>query len=318
MRFFKRAPAPFIDRSRGNAAVGELQARLDAGDWATIEGALDAVTGEQREFLVEALTEGGDRVPWMDAWVQARPDSGTGRLMWGAQATQWAWLARSSAPASDVEAERWKPFFERLEMAEEQLQHAAAMNPRDSAPWVGLTWSGLGRSITHAEATQRWMELAERNPATEMGAAARLSYLSAKWCGSHELMWEFINERVGQAGPGSPLWFLVPMGHIEHWLADRMSGDSPVHASRYFSQPHVQDQVRAAYSNYLDSPQKGSSPNEHRHRELFACCFYLMGDRAMLKREVEKIGLGISRSPWGYLGSPLVAYASILEAASAS
>jgi hypothetical protein len=48
---------------------------------------------------------------------------------------------------------------------------------------------------------------------------------------------------------------------------------------------------------------------------MFAGCFYLMGARDLLRREMEQIGPGIQALPWGFLGSTFVAYKSVREAA---
>ena len=92
-----------------------------------------------------------------------------------------------------------------------------------------------------------------------------------------------------------------------------MAGDADVHASRYFQQPDVQKDINDAYQKYLGSPARRPSPLEPQNREMFACAFYLMGARDLLRKELEQIGPGIQTLPWGYLGAPLAAYQSVRE-----
>jgi hypothetical protein len=93
-----------------------------------------------------------------------------------------------------------------------------------------------------------------------------------------------------------------------------MAGDSPVHHSRYFEQTAVQEEIRAAHQNYFGGGHQ-LSPFERGNREWFALSFYLMRDFASLGAELDQIGPGIRRIPFGYLGGAIASYKSVSEAA---
>jgi hypothetical protein len=314
--FGKKSVQPFIDRARGDVQAASLRQSAAAEDWLAVEAALNSTTDpSRREFLVDALALDSTNLKWVDRWVLERPDQELARLLWGACAVQYAWHVRSGAAPEHVTPDRWKGFHEWLANAEEQLRHAAAMEPSDSAPWVGLLWVAVGLNPPFEEATARWETVCRLNPQTELGALAYTTFISPRWNGSSELMWDFLHKLLADEPEGSPRWGLVPNAHFEQFVADRMAGDSPVHPSRYFQQPQVQREITEAYLKYLGSPVCRPSPLESQNREAFAGAFYLMGARDHLRREMERIGPGIQSLPWGYLGGPLEVYKTVREAA---
>ena len=316
MRLFSKQVKPFVDRSRGDAEVAKLRAAAAANDWGTVEAAFGATTDRlRREFLIDAIAAGTESLRWVDAWVQQRPSDQPARVLWGACAVNYSWHVRSGREPQHVRSDQFKGFFEWLTHAEEQLNVAASMDPEDSAPWIGLLWTAVGLNPPLEEAAARWDEVLRRSPRTEHGAIAYTTFVSPRWNGTAELMWTFLHDLLARESDGSYRWALVPNGHIEQWVAERMDKNSAVHASRYFQQPHVQLEIREAYARYLGAASREPTPNEGWYRELFAATFYLMGDRDALRREMESIGPGIQNIPWAYLGSPVVAYQGAREAA---
>ena len=178
---------------------------------------------------------------------------------------------------------------------------------------MSLLKTGLGLDVGGEELKRRYAEAASRNPVTEEGARMLLTGLSRKWGGSHEAMWGHIYDVVGRAPEGSPLHMLIAMGHIETWLGDRMAGDSPIHHSRYFEQPAVQDEIRLAHRRYFGGTHL-PSPFEPWNREWFAVSFYLMRDFPAARAELERIGAGVRRAPFGYLGGTLASYEAVRDA----
>jgi len=314
--FGKQVPKPFIDPARGDPEGQRLRQAAGARDWRSVEAALSATREAlRREFLADAVAMNCEDLSWVDAWVREQPESQTARLMWGACAVQLAWKVRSGLAPRYVSSDQMKGFHDWLNHAQEQLDAAANMAPDDSAPWVALLWCGVGLGIPIDDARARFDNAISRNPQTELATLAYTTHIGPRWNGERDLMWTFIRDLTGREPEGSPRWSLVPTGHMEQWVSDRMRGDSAVHPSRYWQQAEVQRDIDDAYAKYLGSPAKRHSYLESQFRELFAGCFYLMGARDKLRKELEQIGPGIQGLPWGYLGSTLVAYQSAREAA---
>ena len=314
MPFFAKPTKPFIDPTRGDAEAEAIRRAATAGDWQPLASALSSSSDRsRREFLVDAVVQKRDDLRWVDRWVGEQPASATARAVWGASAVDYSWKVRTAAEPQHVSAERFKGFFDWLHNAEEQLTHAVAMDPSDSVPLVARLWSAVGLGLPLEEATARWESLVALNPRTELGAIAYVTYISPRWNGTSELMWQFLGGLLRDEQDGSPRWGLVPDAHFEQWVADRMHGNARVHSSRYFQQPEVQQSIRDAFARYLGSASRQRSPLEPQYRGLFAAAFYLMGDGAALKRELETLGAGIQTIPWGYLGSTLAAYQNVRE-----
>ena len=316
MPFFKKQPKVFIDRSRGDAVAAKLRAAAAAGDWRTVDEGFKATTERlRREFLVDAIAADTKDLRWVDRWVRERPSEQLPRLLWGACAINFAWSVRSGLEPKHVSAQQFRGFHEWLGAAEEQLRGAASMDPDDSAPWIGLLWTAVGLGHPLTEAAARWDEVFKRSPRTEQGAIAYTTCISPRWNGTAELMWKFLHDLLAHEGDGSYRWALVPNGHLEQWVAERMDKSSAVHASRYFQQPDVQQEIKAAHARYLGAATREPTPNEGWYRELFAATFYLMGERDALRAEMEKIGPGVQQIPWTYIGGVGTAYESAREMA---
>jgi hypothetical protein len=313
---FGRQTKAFIDPSRGDAEAARLRAAVASGDWRAVDQALGAATEPlRREFLVDAISQDSGDPAWADPWIREQPASAAARLMWGACAAQYAWKVRTGAVPQHVSRDRMAGFHEWLMNAEEQLGHASTLAPDDSAPWVNLLWCAVGLGTPFPETQERWDGVFRRNPGSELGAMAFTTYIGPRWSGTSELMWEFVRGHVASLPEGSPLWFLVPHAHLEQWVAERMEPATKEHAGRYFQEPNVQAEISDAYRRYLASPARRPSYLEPQHRELFAGCFYMMGMRDILRKELELVGPGIQSLPWGFMGSSLDVYQRARESA---
>lgn len=299
---FGKQPKPFIDPARGDAEAARLRQAASRGDWRTVETGL-AAAGElsRREFLSDAIAMNSTDLRWVDAWVRERPDSEAARLMWGLSAVQLGWQVRSGKAPEYVSAAQFKGFEEWLGNADEQLRHAAAIDSSDSAPLVGLLWCAVGLGLPYEMTRERWDEAFRRNPATELGALAYTTFISPRWNGTPELMWDFVHGLLASEPPGGPRWALVPNAHLEQWVAARMK--KLPGSAEYFKQPGVQREIIDAHASYLGSPSRRPGPLEPQYRGLFAGCFYLMDARDLLRGELQQLGPGIQNIPWGYLGS---------------
>jgi hypothetical protein len=309
MPIFGGRPKTFVDEAQGDAEAARLRAAAGAKDWRSVEAALGATTDPiRRELLVDAIMAGTTDLSWVEAWIRSKPESQLGRLMWGMCAVQYAWQIRSGRAPQYVSGDQWKGFYEWLGHAEEQLSHAAKMDPTDSAPYVGLLWSAVGLGVDREEAEARYALAFERNPRTQLGVWAYATYLSPKWHGSSELMWSFLRDLLEREVEGSPRWVMVPMGRIEEAVDEGMERNTSLRGTGHFEKPEVQRDILDAYAKYLGSPAKQASPFEWGNRQWFAMALYLMGAREQLRAELQKMGPGIQSSPWGYMGKPSAIY----------
>ena len=314
MPLFGKSAKPFIDHARGDAEASRLRAVAASGsmDWKTIDAAIRATSDAvRREFLVDAVASHSRDLRWVDAWIEARPDDELGRLMWGACAHNYAFEIRTAAIPESVSGEQWKGFGEWLVHSEEQLRLATTMDPADSAPWVGLLWTAVGLGPPLREVTSRWEAVSRLNPQSEVGAGAYMTFISPRWHGNTELMWDWLHGLLAAEPDGGARWPLVPNGHFEQWVAESM--DKNPHAKRYWDEPEVQREINEAWARWTGAPAPRTWFLAPWYWEVFAGAFYLMRDREKLRKALEKTGPGIQPVPWAYLGPAVEIYQKVRE-----
>ena len=314
MPLFGKSTKPFIDESRGDPEAAALRQAAASGNWQPVETALANTTDQgRREFLVEAISAHTRNIGWVDRWVRERPALPAARAVWGACAVQYAFQIRTGAAPEKVSDHQWRGFAEWLGQALQQLRHATQVDGNDSAPWVALLWAAVGVGGEPDEVAEVWEAAQHRNPRTELGALAYTTFISPRWHGTAEQMWAFVHGLLADEPDGGPRWMLIPTAHLENWVAQSMEASTKLQARGYFRRPDVQQEIIDAYSRYLGSPARRTSPLEPQARETFAGAFYLMGSRDELRRELEHVGPGIQEIPWAYFGSPLTAYQKVRE-----
>ena len=314
MPLFGKSPKPFIDHARGDAEATRLRAVVasGSGDWTAIDAAIRATSDPvRREFLVDAVASHSRDLRWVDAWIEARPDDELGRLMWGACAHNYAFEIRTAAIPENVSRQQWKGFAEWLVHAEEQLRLATTMDPADSAPWVGTVPHSREFLAALREVTARWEAVSGLNAQTELGAGAYMTFISPRWSGNAELMWEWLRGLLAVEPDGGARWPLVPNGHFEQWVAESM--DKNPHAKRYWDESEVQREINEAWARWTGAPASRAWFLAPWYWELFAGAFYLMRDREKLRKALEKTGPGIQPIPWSYLGPPVEIYQKVRE-----
>jgi hypothetical protein len=113
---------------------------------------------------------------WIEECLAAEPSRAEPWLLRGLTRIGWAWQARGSGLASDVAEDAWPVFFERLRLAEGDLQEAIARDASDALPWAYLSITGRGLDVGVDELRRRWEEGRKRSPDPPPGCwSAQLS-----------------------------------------------------------------------------------------------------------------------------------------------
>lgn len=171
---------------------------------------------ERRAHLLGLAREVPADAVSIDRWVAHRPQDPLPLIVKGLHAVGQAWQARSSAPVEQVSDGRLDEFHRRLRVAEDLLTTAARLDPSSPIPWAGLLETGTGLQISLHEYEYRMEQMAARFPLYG-GFVSYLQFVSDRWCGSHEQMWEFADS-VNEAAPeGSPLHAVQAEASIERF-----------------------------------------------------------------------------------------------------
>lgn len=300
-------PVARVQRDSGDPDVGRVRAAASAGDWATVRLILEArPEREDRTELVRTVGETAGVERWITGVVEAEPEAALAKLVAGFRYIDWAWEARTGARAKHVSREQFALFHSRLRTAEEWLYEAAEREPEWALPWFGLQITGRGLEVGQHIARRRFEATVRRDPYHLGAHQQRLQQVCDKWGGSHQEMHAFARESALGAPGGTALGQLVPMAHIEHWLAL----DGGLSRGAYMRRPEVVASLREAADHSFRHPDFVRSGGWLQVLNTFAMAFSLAEDKAGARECFVGSEGRVTESPWHYIDAsdPAAAY----------
>lgn len=176
------------------------------------------------------------------------PDESTSWLLKGQANFQMAWNARGGGYANNVTAEGWKAFSNDLAVAENALNRAWELNPKD------VRIPTLMIRVDEAQQKDRddmelWFGRAMNlNPNNYEACENKLHYLYPQWYGSRDDMVEFGRECVASTNWGGNVPLILADAHREYWLYLDDSDEK----SNYWKQPDVWPDIKAAFDRFFE------------------------------------------------------------------
>ncbi len=308
MSWLKREPPPVPppratpeDRSYGDPLALRHRGELARGDWAGAARLLaSAREWDRRFFYVDCFGSWPGRPAFLDAWCDAEAQRPEPFLVRGTHDIRWAWQARGSGWGATVTEDGARLFGERLQMALADLRRAAELDPADPTPWAQLVIVCRGLGGEKRDAQEIFGEAVRRDPGHRPAHAQTLTYLCAKWYGSHAEMFDFARGVAHVAPHGSPLYALLPTAHVERALMAVHDGETRSFDT-YFADADVRDEVLAAYDRSVG--HRDYRPNKLAFLDWndFGFCLGLMNERDLARRCFDHMGERITEMPWSYL-----------------
>jgi hypothetical protein len=176
------------------------------------------------------------------------PDDYTTWLLKGTAYIDMAWHARGSGWAYTVSDQGWEHFSERLATAEEALEHAWKLYPKDPEIAHQMMTVMLGQGGGR-DRMELWFDRAMVLDPNDYDACSRkLYYLEPKWYGSREAMLDFGRECVQNTNWAGQ----VPLVLVDaHWNFRRGYVDKS-EQTNYWKQPDVWPDIKAAFERYFE------------------------------------------------------------------
>jgi hypothetical protein len=213
----------------------------------------------------------------LDAWEKAHPESIYPLIIRAQRLVRDGWEARGSGYADTVTEQGWKVFREKLQLAEEQLKKAEALEENDAylyAVWIEVAM-GLGAS---KQERMKLVEAAKDIDPEFYAAYEKMQFsLTPRWGGSAEEIEAFAREANEWAGPqqGTQMYALLASDMQRSLQKDF----TEIKAFNWELLSQGFDQLRAAFpeSDYYLEVQSWFSHyyrDKDKARELFA----LIGD----------------------------------------
>jgi len=181
---------------------------------------------------------------------------------WPGEAVTWlvkgqgyislAWNARGSGTIDTVTEDGWKSFTNRLATAEEALNRAWELDPKD----VRIPLEFLGLELGQGQGRERlelWFQRAmQLDPASYDACWKKLYYLEPKWYGSAEDLLAFGRECVNNPEWKGHVPLILVDAHVA--LARYVNKDE---RDGYWKRPEVWPDIKAAYDKFFEL-----NPNE--------------------------------------------------------
>jgi len=300
---------PAIDTDLAQADM-ELRAARDralTGDWRAARDVVAAATDwDLRGRRLAGLSNAAVRDSgWLMAWLTAEPDSPLAATLFAQYLSARAGDARGAKSAKHTSAEQFEAFADLSAQAEAASRRAIALDPQSPLPWHTVLYSKLADG--HAQRSQffaAFEEAVRRDPYNFDTHLAAVTYLCAKWFGSHEEMFRAARDVAAAAPPGSTAAMLPFLAHFEyslreHGFDERRDATRNAHR-RYHSRPEVQRELDACVAKWrVGTPRLTGRDMTCRHWQVIG--YMLGGRRAEAKAVLDEIGAFLGSTPaWGY------------------
>ncbi|MFI7498260.1 hypothetical protein ACIBVL_07020 [Streptomyces sp. NPDC049687] len=298
--------APDFDPDCGDASLSSARHDIVIGRWQGLRELL-RTTGPDwlaRGHRVRLLAQACAGSSTVETWLAAEPRSADALVLRAATETARAFnLAIAAGRGVPIDQQR-------VDAAVLACLSAAEAYLDDPTPWISLI--SVARlypaGVRRQEMARWWDELHRRDPFSMEGHLQVLHYYSARWHGSHGLMYDFARDAAGVAPPGCPLPVLVQYARVEEY---RHAVDTPrgrpatVGLAQHWNNDGAVSDVRRTWERWITGrPDSVIAPGELRDVNYLAhaACWADADDVATPL--LRLLGRRATRTPWSYTGDP--------------
>jgi hypothetical protein len=307
--FFRKPPKPDIDYGQADLELRKVRDRALAGDWVAARDLIEA-SGRDWELRGRRLSvlgsAAGQSPQWLDSWEAAVPDDPTVAILRADALMDQAGEARGYASARNTSREQFQEFDRLSTLAAQASLRAVELNPDDPYPWVTRMTSMLANGHRQRDEFLAVMgESVKRDPYNFEAHLMAVTFLCAKWYGSHEQMFAAAREPAAAAPVGSSVAMLPLLAHFEYALREYgfdTRAQSLTAKASYFHRPEVIREIDACAAKWRGAGEPRLIGRGITLRHWLALANYLAEhDREGTKALLAQIGphLG-STAAYGY------------------
>ncbi|MEV6262529.1 hypothetical protein AB0M42_17525 [Streptomyces sp. NPDC051784] len=295
-------PGRLFDPALGDTELIDVRAQFAQGRWTRARSLLVA-TGtdwDRRAHRLLALAAVPSAEGWARDWLLAEPGSADATTLLACAAVARAEGARTPSERSD--------------RAREACRAAAALDPADPTPWLGLMM------LEHAHGSQdavarHFEEIRARHPEHHHAhhlMTAGLAETRPESDPLHEV-YDFAAWAAEQAPADSPLAVLPVVAHAERYRVLVASGAAPGDpaASGHWSGRRARQVMKAAFDWWLEW-EREDHPRHRTDLNFLAHAKICEGRPAEAAALLHRIGPHATAAPWSYSGHD--PYAAFLAA----
>ncbi|MGW2567347.1 hypothetical protein [Streptomyces sp. NPDC001537] len=297
---------PDYDPDCGDAPLTNARHDIVIGRW---QGLRDLLRNTGPDWLarghrIRLLAQACAGSSTVESWLAAEPHSGDALVLRAATETARAFnLAIAAGRGVPIDPHR-------IDTAVTACLQAAEAYLDDPTPWISLISVArlYSSGVRRQELSRWWDELHQRDPYSVEGHLQVLHYYSARWHGSHGLMYDFARDAAGVAPTGCALPVLVQYARVEEYryaLAAAQGSQSAVGLGQHWNHDGAVGDVRRTWQRWImGRPDNGIAPGELRDLNYLAhaaCNADVPDVAATLMR---MLGRRATRTPWSYTGDP--------------
>ncbi|WP_155056366.1 hypothetical protein [Streptomyces blattellae] len=297
---------PDFDPDCGDAPLTAARQDIVIGRWQGLRELL-RTTGPDwpaRGHRVRLLAQACASSSTVESWLAAEPRSADALVLRAATETTRAFnLAIAAGRGVPIDQRR-------VDGAVTACLHAAEAYPKDPTPWISLI--SVARlypsGVRRQELARWWDELHRRDPYSVEGHLQVLHYYSARWHGTHGLMYDFARDAAGAAPPGCALPVLVQYARVEEfrYALDAAKGrHAAVVLSQHWNHDGAVSDVRRTWQRWImDRAGNAVAPGELRDLHYLAHAACHAGLPEVAAPLLRMLGRRATRTPWSYTGDP--------------
>ncbi|MCX5439851.1 MULTISPECIES: hypothetical protein [unclassified Streptomyces] len=289
-----------FDPTNGDRALAEARADITIGRWQGLPG-LCAAAGsdwDRRTFRMRLLAQATAGTSVAESWHESQPQNADALVLRAETEVMRAFnLAMAAGPGNPVDPDQ-------LERAVRTALRAAEAFPADPVPWVSLLTVARLFPGGHPSMELWWKELHQRDPYNREGNHQVLRHLSARWHGSHGVMYNFAQDVTATLPPGSPLAVLPQVARIEEYrYRVEREGSQAIGLLQFWNNENSASQARRAWHLWMAQRQYTYAQDVADLNTLaHASCYAdLTGEAAHLFRLLDGHA---TRVPWSCHGAP--------------
>ena len=274
---------------------------LVAEAWPMAERLYDAASSsdEQNHFISVAGATGGPASRY-DAWVEGSSSPGLSLTVRAANRMKTAWSIRDRQ-AGNSNKKTTQDFWTSLEAAEEDLVLATIEFADSPVPWVQLLRCARGLERPRRPVEQIYINHVERG-ALLAGHLEFQQYMTKKWFGSHDEMWDQVYYVSTSEPDGSPSFAVAAMAFIEEWVDQCQSGltDDDDASGMLVASGRKSQLIEAAQRSYGHESFDLLSVSSAKALEIFFTYYWSIGDFVSAAKVSSKMGKRYSGHPMVY------------------
>ncbi|MFF3463779.1 hypothetical protein [Streptomyces sp. NPDC002619] len=298
--------APDFDPDCGDALLSSARHDIVIGRWQGLRDLLRTTGADwlSRGHRIRLLAQACAGSTTVESWLAAEPRSADALALRAATETSRAFtMAIAAGRGTPIDRDR----IDAAVLACLQATEAWADDP---TPWISLI--SVARlypsGVRRQELACWWDELHRRDPYSVEGHLQVLHYYSARWHGTHGLMYDFARDAAGVAPPGCALPVLVQYARVEEYryALDGAKGQhSAMGLGQHWDHDGAVSDVRRTWQRWITG--RGDTivaPGELRDLNYLTHAACQAGAADIAAALMRMLGRRATRTPWSYTGDP--------------